>query len=81
MSITYCKKTEKLNPKISAPAVAIRSAIAAAMSKSNREIRTIIWKKDRLDKSIGLVTGNQINVPSKTAPRCPSYKGNSEIFS
>lgn len=32
-------KTEKIEPeKISAPAVAIRSAIAAAMSKSNREI-------------------------------------------
>jgi pyruvate dehydrogenase E2 component (dihydrolipoamide acetyltransferase) len=51
-------KNRKIEPeKISAPAVAIRSAIAAAMSKSNRS--TIIWKKDRLDKSIGLVTGNQ----------------------
>jgi pyruvate dehydrogenase E2 component (dihydrolipoamide acetyltransferase) len=70
-------KTEKLNEKISAPA-AIRSAIAAAMSKSNREIPHY-WKKDRLDKSIGLVTetNNQRSV-KKTAPRCPSYKGNSE---
>jgi hypothetical protein len=53
-----CKKRKIEPEKISAPAVAIRSAIAAAMSKSNRR-SAIIWKKDRLDKSIGLVTGNQ----------------------
>jgi pyruvate dehydrogenase E2 component (dihydrolipoamide acetyltransferase) len=56
-------KKEKLNPKISAPAVAIRSAIAAAMSKSNREIH--YWKK-KIDLTKALAwlqeTNNQRSV-------------------
>jgi pyruvate dehydrogenase E2 component (dihydrolipoamide acetyltransferase) len=62
-------QNRKIEPeKISAPAVAIRSAIAAAMSKSNREIPHYYLEKDRLDKSIGLVTGNQSTFQRRLLP-------------
>jgi hypothetical protein len=73
------QKNRKIEPeKISAPAVAIRSAIAAAMSPTGRS-RTIIWKKIDLTKALAWLqeTNNQRSV--KDCPRCPSYKGNSEI--
>jgi pyruvate dehydrogenase E2 component (dihydrolipoamide acetyltransferase) len=73
-------KNRKIEPeKISAPAVAIRSAIAAAMSKSNREI-LLFGKKIDLTKALAWLqeTNNQRSVKDCS---CPSYKGNSEIFS
>jgi hypothetical protein len=49
------------------------------MSKSNREIPHIIGKKIDLTKALAWLQKPIINVPSKTAPRCPSYKGNSDL--
>jgi hypothetical protein len=71
-------QNRKIEPeKISAPAVAIRSAIAAAMSPTGR----YYYLEDRLDtKHWPGYRKPIINVPSKDCSRCPSYKGNSEIF-
>jgi pyruvate dehydrogenase E2 component (dihydrolipoamide acetyltransferase) len=65
-------KTEKIEPeKISAPAVAIRSAIAAAMSKSNREIpHYYLEKKIDLTKALAWLqeTNNQRSVKKRLLP-------------
>jgi hypothetical protein len=70
----------KIEPeKISAPAVAIRSAIAAAMSKSNRRSALLFGKKIDLTKALAWL--QETNQRSVKDCCCPSYKGNSEIFS
>jgi pyruvate dehydrogenase E2 component (dihydrolipoamide acetyltransferase) len=65
-------KTEKIEPeKISTPAVAIRSAIAAAMSKSNREIpHYYLEKKIDLTKALAWLqeTNNQRSVKKRLLP-------------
>jgi pyruvate/2-oxoglutarate dehydrogenase complex dihydrolipoamide acyltransferase (E2) component len=52
-------KTEKLNPKNQCSSSSDSVSNSRCDEQVQQEIRTIIWKKDRLDKSIGLVTGNQ----------------------
>lgn len=65
-------KKEKIEPeKISAPAVAIRSAIAAAMSKSNREIpHYYLEKKIDLTKALAWLqeTNGQRSVKKRLLP-------------